>query len=327
MTKVSRCVFLMAFFIIAPRLGQLRADEAVLKEIRLGWQAAIAASQKCTTFEKVVRTRMADGSSSRDRYLLLKQGSKFVVGTSNHGNVQDSKQKNGTLQVFDGHQEALAVLDDAVDQAFSHQQPWILSGFNRTGTPARQRPLRHFDEVGLVFGNSVVRLGHLFPDHEYISVDKLTSELEAGRKIWKLEWSIPAGKKPAEIRLGVTNGILWLDSEKSYLPIRSELVAVGQWSIKDKFTYRPNLGSYYCEKTETQYDFFADGKTETVYIDTELKQLSDAPIPAEVFTFGHYGLKQPEVVRQSQFPWYLIIIGLLLIFGTVIVRRYVDRSV
>lgn len=104
-------------------------------------------------------------------------------------------------------------------------------------------------------------------------------------------------------------------------------MASGLWSIKDRFTYRSNLGSYYCEKIETQYDFFADGKTETCYIDTELKQLSDAPIPAEVFTFGHYGLKQPEVVRQSQFPWYLIIIGLLLIFGTVIVRRYVNRSV
>jgi hypothetical protein len=121
MTKAFHCVLLMACFIIAPSLGQLRADEAVLKEIRLGWQAAIAASQQCTTFEKVVRTRMADGSSFRARYLVLKQGSKFVVGTSNHGNVQDLKQKRGTLQVFDGHQESLAVLDDAVDHAFSHQ--------------------------------------------------------------------------------------------------------------------------------------------------------------------------------------------------------------
>ncbi len=330
MTKILSSFFLATVFINTFHCADLWADETVLKEIKLGWQSAIAASQRCTTFDIVVRTQTADGSSYSSRRLVQKQGSKFVVGVSTNGTDRDADHRSSSLRVFDGNDEAYAEVSEAVEQEFSNQQPWILANFDQIGSSAHQPPasFRNLAEVGLRFGNSTVCLSYLFPDNEHIRVDKLTSESEDGRQIWRLEWSIDPEKKPKDIRTpGITNGILWLDPTRSYLPIRSEIGNPKNWWIKDKFTYRPNLDSYYCEKVETQYDSFRDGTTRTHFIQTQLNALSDNPLPNEIFTFKHYGLPQPEIVRPSKFPWYLIIIGLLVVVGGLIARRYVNRSV
>ncbi|MDP1561338.1 MAG: hypothetical protein Q8M16_08075 [Pirellulaceae bacterium] len=330
MTKMLRSLFLVIFLVNTFSCVQSWADEAVLKEIKLGWQSAIAASQRCTTFDIVVRTQLPDGSSYSSRRLVQKQGSKFVVGVSTNGTDRDADHRSATLRVYDGNHEAVAEVSEVVEQGFSRQQPWIMSDFKQIGTSAHQVPnsFRNLSEVGLRFGNSTVCLSYLFPDNDHIRVDKLTSESVAGRSIWRLEWSIVPEKKPKDIRTpSITNGILWLDPTRSYLPIRSEIGNPKTFWIKDKFTYRANLDSYYCEKVEAHYDSFSDGKTTSYFIQTQLNALSDNPISDEVFTFGHYGLAEPEIVGPSKFPWYLIIIGLLVVVGGVIARRYVNRSV
>jgi len=314
----------------------LCADDSVLKDIKLGWQSAIAASQKYTTFEKTCRTELPNGSTDLPpgsvytaRWLVKKQGSKFVVGASNHGTDRDAKQIASALRVFDGNHEFDARVAEAVEREFSRQQPWIMSNIKQIGSSAHQLPTSHRNlaEVGLVFGNSIVCLSYLFPDNEHIQVDTLTSQSEDGRRIWRLEWSIIPEKKPKDLRTpGITKGILWLDPAKSFLPVRSEIGDPGSWWIKDKFTYRASLDSFYCEKTETDYELVIDGKTFTCFVKTQLTALSDSPVLDDVFTFEYYGLTEPEIVGPSRFPWYLIIIGLLVVVGAVIAKRYVKRS-
>lgn len=216
--------------------AQSEADETILNEIKLGWTSAIASSQKYSSFDSLKRTHLPDGTNISVRCFMQKQGSKFVIGTSENGIVGNPTQKVSTVRVFNGNYSAMAHCADTVEKEFSNQQSWMMREFKETDSldPGFLPSFRHFSELGLIFANSSVCLSYLFPDNEHIRVDKLTSESDAGRQIWKLEWSIVPEKVPKDLRTPtIKNGILWLDPTQSYLPIRSEIGSPGIWLTKD----------------------------------------------------------------------------------------------
>lgn len=325
-------LFLSFIINLLPNLlgcANFQVDESVVREISAGWKTAIAASEICNSFESTSQTKIDDRAPYSFRTVLRKNGNKFMLGISQNGNESDPGRKVSFIRIFNQQYQALATAGTTVDQEFSRQQPWVMTDLKLISEAEAQliQGMRYMREAGVKFGNCNVCLSYLFPENEHIRVDKLTSETKAGGIIWKMEWSIVLDKLPKDFRTPlIKNGILWLDPGQSYLPVRSEIGDPGVWWIKDSFVYRPNLSSYYCEKISSDYELTPNGERYVVAIQTQLNATSDGQIGDEVFTLSNYGLAEPDIIADNNFPWYLIVLGLIIVVGGYFVQRFVQRN-
>jgi len=327
---MPKALILVATLICVAIGVEVRADDAILQEIKAGWRQAFDAAKRITSMECKVETIELDKTSWVDRYSIRTKGDKLFFGTSSTGTDFASDKPFSMIRIFNGKYQAFAQLPTVFDTEFSEAAGWTMSAFE-----VRSEPNWMLRGSAAFIYDAGVRiscsggLGYFDFDKDHWRVDKLEKVNERGQELWKLHWTVLHEKTRSQPQINPSNfgqGIFWLDPEQSYLPVRSELFDDSKYLMVEEYHYRPNWGSFYAWKIKmTYYPDREKGDFRT--IETNVDFVSDQPVPDEVFKLAYYGLAEPEIVKPVRtFPWYLIVIGLAMIVVGVVVRRQLNRN-